>query len=161
MNNYEMLNSLSNVEVIEVADVPVKEWSFIRLSNEAGLKGGPEKDSEGASFLEIVRDTLIEQFDSDRAAMLEHEDEDLVSDLMFDQRYDIIHGVVDGCVPIYTYKIWLTFVSLGAWAEDLAEYGGPETDMTKNAMTAIYMIGHRAADAVMDTYRKELHNATN
>lgn len=150
-----------NSDVIEVADKPVKEWSFIRLSNEAGLMAGPEKDSEGASFLEIVRDTLIEHVGLERATMVDEYDEDWADTALFDQIHDIIHNVVDGCVPIYTYKIWLTFVSLGAWAEDLAELGGPETDMTKNAMTAIYMIGCRLGDAVMDTYRKELHNATN
>tara|TARA_B100000470_G_scaffold221552_1_gene212175 strand:- start:1647 stop:2099 length:453 start_codon:yes stop_codon:yes gene_type:complete len=149
-----------NSDVIEVADKPVKEWSFVRLSNEAGLMAGPEKDSEGAAFLEIVRDTLIEHVDMNREAA-SHEYEEYFFDLLQDQSFDIIHNAVDGCVPIYTYKIWLTFVSLGAWAEDLAELGGPETDMTKNAMTAIYMIGCRLGDSVMNTYRKELMNATN
>ena len=141
---------------IEVKDQPVRDWSAFRLSNEAGIPVRPGKDSEGSKFLERVRDSFIEQFDFEREAMLGSEDEDSVSDLMFEQQHDMIHNVVDGCVPIYTHQIWETFTDLCAWTEDLSELGGPETDMNKNAMTALYLIGCRLGDTLWVHYRKEL-----
>ena len=142
--------------IIEVKDQPVRDWSSFRLSNEAGIASAPVIPSDGSKFLERVRDSFIEQFDFERNAMVDLEDEDLVSDLMFEQRHDIVHNVVDGCVPIYTHQIWETFTDLCAWSEDLSELGGPETDMNKNAMTALYMIGCRLGDVLWDAYKKEL-----
>ena len=156
MNNYEKLNSLSNVAIIEVNDQPVKDWSAFRLSNEVGISSAPPRESQGSKFLESVRDAFIEQVDFERTAALETEDEDLVNDLLFEQRHDIIHEVVNGCVPDYRDLIWEAFVGLCAWSEDLAELGGPETDMTKNAETALYLIGCRLGDILWKSYRKEL-----
>ncbi len=156
MNNYEKLNSLSNVAIIEVNDQPVKDWSAFRLSNEVGISSAPPTESQGSKFLELIRDAFIEQVDFERTAGLDTEDEDLVNDLLFEQRHDIIHEVVKGCVPAYRDLIWEAFVGLRAWSEDLAELGGPETDMTKNAETALYMIGCRLGDILWESYRKEL-----
>tara|TARA_E500000331_G_scaffold352740_1_gene401961 strand:+ start:560 stop:1039 length:480 start_codon:yes stop_codon:yes gene_type:complete len=156
MNNYETLNSLSNVAIIEVNDQPVRDWSAFRLSNEVGISSAPPRESLGSRFLETIRDTFIEQFDFERNAALDLEDDDLVNDLLFEHQHDIIHNVVDGCVPIYTHQIWETFTDLCAWSEDLSELGGPETDMNKNAMTALYMIGCRLGDALWRSYKREL-----
>ena len=161
MNNYEMLNSLSNVAIIEVNDQPVKDWSAFRLSNEADISSAPVRESEGSKFLEIIRDAFIERMEFQRSDAIDkarpwHENEDYVLEIMDDDAVDIIHEVVDGCVPIYTHQIWETFTDLCAWSEDLSELGGPETDMNKNAMTALYMIGCRLGDALWRSYRKEL-----
>jgi len=135
--------------IIEVKDQPVRDWSAFRLSNEAGIASAPVIPSDGSKFLESVRDAFIERMEFQRSDALGawRISEDVV---------DIIHEVVDGCVPIYTHQIWETFTDLCAWTEDLSELGGPETDMNKNAMTALYMIGCRLGDVLWDAYKKEL-----
>ena len=149
MNNYEKLNSLSNVAIIEVNDQPVKDWSAFRLSNEVGISSAPPTESQGSKFLELIRDAFIERMEFQRSDALAkwQMDEDVL---------DIIHEVVKGCVPVYRDLIWEAFVGLRAWSEDLAELGGPETDMTKNAETALYLIGCRLGDILWKSYRKEL-----
>ena len=149
MNNYEKLNSLSNVAIIEVNDQPVKDWSAFRLSNEVGISSAPPTESQGSKFLELIRDAFIERMEFQRSDALAkwQMDEDVL---------DIIHEVVKGCVPVYRDLIWEAFVGLRAWSEDLSELGGPETDMTKNAETALYLIGCRLGDILWKSYRKEL-----
>ena len=149
MNNYEKLNSLSNVAIIEVNDQPVKDWSAFRLSNEVGISSAPPTESQGSKFLESVRDAFIERMEFQRS-------DALGAWRISEDAVDIIHEVVNGCVPAYRDLIWEAFVGLRAWSEDLAELGGPETDMTKNAETALYMIGCRLGDILWESYRKEL-----
>lgn len=149
MNNYEKLNSLSNVAIIEVNDQPVKDWSAFRLSNEVGISSAPPTESQGSKFLESVRDAFIERMEFQRS-------DALAKWRMDEDALDIIHEVVKGCVPVYRDLIWEAFVGLRAWSEDLAELGGPETDMTKNAETALYLIGCRLGDILWKSYRKEL-----
>ena len=161
MNNYEKLNSLSNVAIIEVNDQPVKDWSAFRLQNEADTSFTPRRESQGSKFLESVRDAFIERMALQRSDAIDkarpwHENEDYVLEIMDDDAVDIIHEVVKGCVPVYRDLIWEAFVGLRAWSEDLAELGGPETDMTKNAETALYLIGCRLGDILWKSYRKEL-----
>ena len=149
MNNYEKLNSLSNVAIIEVNDQPVKDWSAFRLSNEVGISSAPPTESQGSKFLELIRDAFIERMEFQRS-------DALAKWRMDEDALDIIHEVVKGCVPVYRDLIWEAFVGLRAWSEDLAELGGPETDMTKNAETALYLIGCRLGDILWKSYRKEL-----
>ena len=149
MNNYEKLNSLSNVAIIEVNDQPVKDWSAFRLSNEADISSAPPTESQGSKFLESVRDAFIERMEFQRS-------DALGAWRISEDAVDIIHEVVKGCVPVYRDLIWEAFVGLRAWSEDLSELGGPETDMNKNAMTALYMIGCRLGDVLWRSYRKEL-----
>ena len=59
MNNYEKLNSLSNVAIIEVNDQPVKDWSAFRLSNQADISIAPPTQSQGTKILELVRDASL------------------------------------------------------------------------------------------------------
>ena len=117
MNNYETLNSLSNVAIIEVNDQPVKDWSAFRLSNEADISSAPPRESQGSKFLESVRDAFIERMEFQRSDAIDkarpwHDNEDYVLEIMDDDAVDIIHEVVDGCVPIYTVQIWEAFVGL-------------------------------------------------
>lgn len=135
--------------IIEVKDQPVKDWSAFRLSNEVGISSAPPTESQGSKFLELIRDAFIERMEFQRS-------DALAKWRMDEDALDIIHEVVKGCVPVYRDLIWEAFVGLRAWSEDLAELGGPETDMTKNAETALYLIGCRLGDILWKSYRKEL-----
>ena len=57
------------------------------------------------------------------------------------------HEMVDGCVPICTHEAWATFVDLGAYHEDLMDYGEIDTrNLTCSvAMVALSAIGERLA----------------
>lgn len=70
------------------------------------------------------------------------------------ERSDQAHAAADACIPVPTYEQWDTFHDLYAWTEDLTELGGPEADMTDNATAAIYMIGCRLAESVIEAVGK-------
>lgn len=63
---------------------------------------------------------------------------------------DSAHEIADSAVPVYTYKMWQTFVDLCAWDEDLDDLGGSTGDMTKDAMAALYLIASRLAYALIE-----------
>ncbi|MCP3883032.1 MAG: hypothetical protein GY701_32230 [Sulfitobacter sp.] len=95
-----------------------------QLARRAGC-GGPDKlDSVGADWLRTVWAAAVEAAESGA-------DEDTV------------HEVADGCVPIYTYRRWATFVDLAGWEEDLDDIGGGSGDMTQDAGVALYLIAGR------------------
>jgi hypothetical protein len=55
----------------------------------------------------------------------------------------------DSNISVYTLQQWDTFHDLTAWSEDLDDIGGATTDMTGNAVAAIYLIGSRLAHSVV------------
>lgn len=116
-------------------------WTAHRCANEAGTSLRYHTNSDphttstaGADYLTGVVTDVLERIESEP-------DED---------RSDQAHAAADACIPVYTHAQWDTFHDLYAWTEDLTELGGPEEDMTKNATAAIYMIGCRLAEAVID-----------
>lgn len=91
--------------------------------------------SPGADFLVTVRDALQQQIENagttgDRA-----------------RDFDILHEIVDGCVPVYTHELWKVFVDLGAYNE-MIDYHAEWGDMTRCATAALYQIGERLAYAL-------------
>ena len=122
-------------------------WLAHRCANEAGTSlrtafdrpdpvtdpNRPMVPSAGADYLTGVVTDVLERIESEPDG----------------ERSDQAHAAADACIPIPTYKQWDTFHDLYAWTEDLDELGGPDEDMTKNATTAVYMIGRRLADAVI------------
>lgn len=102
----------------------------------AGLAdcASPDKlDSLGAQFLTLVADSVRETWaGANKVTRRDWQDGDMA------------HDATDGCVPVYTYDVWRTFVDLAAWQEDVTEYG-PIDDMERAAMDALYMIGERLA----------------
>jgi hypothetical protein len=96
--------------------------------------------SAGAEYLRRVESGAIEHWDE--------LDEDQRGDE--DYRSDEVHELADGLVPIYTHAIWSTFVDLAAYQEDVTDYCGPEDEMERRAMIALYMIAERLVRAVWD-----------
>jgi hypothetical protein len=87
----------------------------------------------GADYLTGVVTAILERIESEP-------DED---------RSDQAQDTASACIPVPTFKQWDTFHDLYAWTEDVTEMGGPYEDMTVNAVTALYLIGRRLADAVI------------
>lgn len=111
----------------------LRERTVWSLARDANTYSPDDETSPGGDFLDTVRRTVIEAIES-----LDNPDTDDIRALI-----DDAHGWVDGTVPVYTYTVWRTFVDLGAFEEDIDDMGGPTEDMTRNAMTALYMIADR------------------
>ena len=110
-------------------------WPPVRCANEADatLRNGWLPDGAGAQYLAAVVSSLLE-------AIAYEPDED---------RSDQAHYAADSNISDYTLQQWDTFHDLTAWSEDLDDIGGATTDMTGNAVAAIYLIGSRLAHSVV------------
>lgn len=95
----------------------------------------PVEGSAGARFLRSVEDDCRDRL----------EDGDEIDDVG-----DVAHEVADGAVPVYTHERWSVFVDLAAYTEDLDELGGEPSDMTEAAGWALYLIGRRLAEALLE-----------
>jgi hypothetical protein len=62
---------------------------------------------------------------------------------------DLVWETADSCVPIYTHELWLTFVDLCAYREDIENNTG-DSDMEHQARIALYQIGERLAQALVE-----------
>jgi len=110
-------------------------WVPVRCANEAdaSLRQGWLPDGAGAQYLLSVVSSLLEAIDYEP-------DED---------RSEQAHYAANSNISVYTPKQWDTFHDLTAWSEDLDEIGGATTDITSNAVAAIYLIGSRLAHSVV------------
>ena len=102
------------------------------LAGMADCSSPDNEDSPGARFLGLVADSVVEAVEND------------------DDRDEIPWAAADGCVPIYTHKVWSAFVDLGAWQEDPTEYGADGSDIEQAAKVCLLMIGERLAAAVLE-----------
>ena len=110
-------------------------WPPVRCANEADatLRNGWLPDGAGARYLASVVSSLLE-------AIAYEPDAD---------RSDQAAYAADSNISVYTLQQWDTFHDLTAWSEDLDDIGGATTDMTGNAVAAIYLIGSRLAHSVV------------
>jgi hypothetical protein len=68
---------------------------------------------------------------------------------------DWSHGIADSAVPVYTHERWATFVDLGAYNEDVSDYGAMD-DLTNAAGVALYMIAERLVHALAEELSEAL-----
>ena len=110
-------------------------WVPVRCANEAdaSLRNGWLPDGAGARYLLAVVSSLLEAIDYEPDA----------------DRSDQAHYAADSNISVYTHEQWDTFHDLTAWSEDLDEIGGATTDITSNAVGAVYLIGSRLAHSVV------------
>jgi hypothetical protein len=90
--------------------------------------------SPGAEFLRGVEDSVKEA----------------VTDGWWDE--DSAHEIADSAVPIYTHRMWQTFVDLAAYQEDPSELGDYSDDPNRMAGVCLYMIADRLARALGEEY---------
>jgi hypothetical protein len=107
------------------------------LARMADCASPDTKDSPGARWLVGLAQDIAS----------EHNDWTDVADV--DDVRDEIAERADQLVPTYTREIWLVFVDLAAYQEDVSEYG-PIEDMERAATTALYMIAERLMTAVAE-----------
>lgn len=119
----------------------VREMNYIRLSNQVADITGPDSEtSEGARFVSLVRDALVEALEW----KVENDDVDLAQAARI-VREDS-HELADAAVPVYTHNRWLTFADLAAWQVDVSEYASGDQDMTTLAGIALYEVARQLVD---------------
>lgn len=132
---------MSNTKVAEHLN-SLTPWALARL---ADCLDPDTEDSPGARFLCRVRDSVIEDWER----LTEHDS---------DPDYDgAVSEIADACVPTYTADLWTTFVDLGAYREDVTEFG-PIKSMDKAARDALYIIANGLVYALVEE-GKELADA--
>ena len=117
--------------------------------------GTPDADdSPGAGVLASVRNTILEAY-ADAVNDLDADDYTAPDAETLD---GTIHEAADGAPSVYTHTAWSEFVDLAAYQEDLDELGPIHGDnlVQSVAMTAVYMIGRRLAEALVEELREAL-----
>ena len=113
-------------------------WTAFRLAGEADCSSPDSVDSIGARFLTNVRDAVLDLCATRYAVDLDRIDDN-----------GSVTEIADGAPSVYTYTLWQQFTDLGAWTEDVTEFG-ELTDMEQGARVALYMIADRLARVIVD-----------
>lgn len=132
---------MNGLEERQEALEELRGLTVYRLAREAECMDPDSDETAGAKFLYHVRDRVAE--------LIEEHPGSTVDDLG-----DSITELADGAPDVYTYTRWLEFVDLGAWQEEIGEYGEPE-DLTAAAGIALYMIAERLAVALIGQYSED------
>ena len=124
-------NMTQRVRVAHMENVvtELSGYNAHQLAYHADSSSPDSPDSPGAQYLALVRDSIIEAYRYN----VEHAN-------TFDS--DDIHGIVDGCVPVYTHNLWETFTDLGAYSADVDDYS---PDMEHYPAVALYVVGETLA----------------
>jgi len=123
-----MLEDVGTVEERRAAVELLSAWAL------AGLADCMDPDSgvsPGARMLESIRDAVLEEVPGAR-------------DLS-----DAAHEIADQVINVYTVGKWQQFTDLGAWAEDVSEFG-PIRSLDDGANAALYLIGDRLARVLLE-----------
>lgn len=113
----------------------LKELNAYQLADMAECGTPADQLTDGASFLVDIRDDIL-------LAFTENE--------LGDYPDDTLSEVVDGNIPVYTYRLWRAFTDLDAFNEDASELGYTGADMTAQATACLYLIGSRLAYALKE-----------
>ena len=120
-------------------DIPgVARVRHLRDDDLAHMADCSYPDGAGGLFLRNVRDTVLEMvthYGVEPAALINND--------------EARHEVADGAPNCYTYTRWQEFVDLGAYREDVTDFG-PIENMTDAAAVALYMIAARLYDALVE-----------
>lgn len=100
----------------------VSVWELSRIADCASPDSAT---SAGADLLDSIRVNLID--------FLQHDSEGIVPVL----------EIADASVTVYTHAIWLTFVDLCAYNEDLSAYMALGSTMTEQAQYVLVQVAER------------------
>ena len=104
--------------------MPTTSLSPYALADLADVASPDRLDSPGASFLLAVAEATCDLQDA--------------------------HEAADAVVPVYTADVWAAFVDLAAYREDVRDLGDDGSALTRSAALALYAIGARLAQALLD-----------
>lgn len=119
-------------------------YNAFQLALRADCSSPDSTESAGARFLLSVQDAVNEQWDNNHADWREDQPSDST------WWNDLVHEIADAAPDVYTYKKWCEFVDLGAWQEDLSDYGPMEDDVDRIGSIALYVIAERLAYALFE-----------
>jgi hypothetical protein len=107
----------------------LKKLTAYELANIADIANPNSLSSPGAEMLERVKYNVLEWLEYDAEKPLP------------------IGQLADSAMTVYTHDIWLEFVDLCAYREDVEDHGG---DMNERATYALYSIAHRLLHTLCD-----------
>jgi hypothetical protein len=119
----------------------MKERTVWELARMAECSDPDTDSSPGADFLRAIEssvDDALNTIDADSGNMDEWTMERAAE-------------IADYCVPVYTHNLWVTFVDLAAYSEDVSDLGYMSIDVEmpeKLPSLALYIIGERLALAL-------------
>jgi hypothetical protein len=124
----------------------MKERTVWELARMAECSDPDTDSSPGADFLRAIESSVKE------ALNLEGYDEIVPVPMPEDWAMDQANEVADLCIPVYTHNLWVTFVDLAAYSEDVSDYTGTIAVGTPEQLPnlALYMIGERLALALFE-----------
>ena len=105
-------------------------WTLARL---ADCMDPDTAESAGATFLISVLDAVLDAVEHGASA----------DDLM----EDVGHEIADAAPSIYTAERFREFTDLGAWQEDVDQFGSI-SDLASSAGIALYLIARRLVEAL-------------
>lgn len=110
--------------------------------------------SPGTIWLKRVRDDLAERVEYESDSYPELSPAELAEHV---RDGDIVHEVADGMVPIYNHDRMQVLVDLGAYLEDISDYGEPE-DVLTAAGWSLYVVAERLAVTLLEEVAEELED---
>lgn len=118
------------------------------LASMAGCASPDNATSAGATFLALVQSSTVEAV----RWSVEHDEGATLEDYICEGS---VTEIADGCVPVYTHRLWATFVDLAAYSEDLGDLGGTSGDMEQDATTSLFAIAERLVHALLEEILEE------
>ncbi len=94
--------------------------------------------SPGARLLISVRDDFVNSIEETLSDADFGPDGDALTELEHFEG-DSLHEIADGAPSVYTHERWQQFTDLGAWQQDISDFG-EITDLTNAAGIALYEI---------------------
>lgn len=104
----------------------ISKLTVYSLAGYAGVSDPDSHDSPGALFLLNVRDAVIEAKNEGRFGI--------------ESFHDVLAEIADNAPNTYTHPMWLEFVDLAAYTEEIEISG---ENMEQNARIALYEIALR------------------
>lgn len=107
----------------------LRNLSPYELASIADIATPSSKSSPGADFMESIQSVMMDYLSSELEQVP-------------------INEAADASLNVYTYDIWLQFVDLCAYNEDIDDIAGDTMDMTQRASLALYLIAERLIDTL-------------
>jgi hypothetical protein len=122
----------------------MKERTVWELARMAECSDPDKTDSPGANFLRAIESSV-----KDALSYGYEQGDDVTSDEWQSERSS---ELADYCVPVYTHNLWVTFVDLAAYSEDLSDWAYEhDTDSPERLPSlALYVIGERLSLALFE-----------
>ncbi|HXK40382.1 MAG TPA: hypothetical protein VJ837_06145 [Candidatus Paceibacterota bacterium] len=117
-------------------DTETDIYTVWELAHMADVSSPDSAESEGAKWLESVREDALALFADNEGESLE--------DLL-----DKASEYADQAVPIYTHNRFEVLVDLAAYDEEINDFGQPE-DMVQAAGWSLYMVAERLIRAIVE-----------